>query len=167
MMEKRYEFDELILLSAVAIGALGKRTFFIIIGQKYEWVRVWLEKEQLQALALAIDQFLLTLAQERHLFPEEPEEPPLSDDVPLGFSSAELKSGQITLGFDKGIAELDFMVHLVGPQEDSAAVNCRVTLGQLKKFSGQAKNLVAAGRPRCNLCGGPIDPEGHTCPRQN
>ena len=27
--------------------------------------------------------------------------------------------------------------------------------------------LVGAGRPTCVLCGNPIDPEGHSCPRTN
>jgi hypothetical protein len=28
-------------------------------------------------------------------------------------------------------------------------------------------DLVNAGRPRCSLCGHPMDPEGHSCPRTN
>jgi len=27
--------------------------------------------------------------------------------------------------------------------------------------------VVAAGRPPCPLCGLPLDPDGHVCPRQN
>ena len=27
--------------------------------------------------------------------------------------------------------------------------------------------LVEAGRPTCPLCGGPLDPKGHDCPRTN
>jgi uncharacterized repeat protein (TIGR03847 family) len=27
--------------------------------------------------------------------------------------------------------------------------------------------LVEAGRPPCPLCGGPLDPRGHDCPRTN
>ncbi|UCD10271.1 MAG: DUF3090 family protein, partial [Dehalococcoidales bacterium] len=27
--------------------------------------------------------------------------------------------------------------------------------------------ICAAGRPRCKLCGQPIDPTGHDCPMQN
>jgi hypothetical protein len=28
-------------------------------------------------------------------------------------------------------------------------------------------DLVRAGRPACPLCGNPMDPEGHSCPRTN
>ncbi|MBV9291748.1 MAG: DUF3090 family protein, partial [Frankiales bacterium] len=30
-----------------------------------------------------------------------------------------------------------------------------------------ALRVVAAGRPPCPLCGNPLDPQGHVCPRQN
>ena len=31
----------------------------------------------------------------------------------------------------------------------------------------RAESVVAAGRPPCPFCGGPIDPDGHLCPRAN
>ncbi len=34
-------------------------------------------------------------------------------------------------------------------------------------FIGRAAELVASGRPICPLCGRPIDPDGHACPRLN
>ncbi len=30
-----------------------------------------------------------------------------------------------------------------------------------------AEDLVAAGRPPCPICGQPMDPDGHICPRSN
>ena len=167
-MEKRYEFDEVPLLSVVSMGVPGKRTFFLIIGQKKEWVRVWLEKEQLEALGLAIDQFLSTLSQEHLNFPEEAEGKSLPDDVSSGLPSAELEIEQITLGFDRERAALNFLVHVLGPQKiDQAELYCRATLAQLKNLGEEAKSICAAGRPRCELCGRPIDPEGHICPKGN
>ena len=167
-MEKRYEFDEAVLLSAVAMGVPGKRTFFLIMGQKEDWVRVWLEKEQLEALALAIDQFLAPLSQEHLRFPPEAEETSLSDDVSSGLPSAELGIDQITLGYDHERATLNLLVHVLGPQrEELVELYCRASLAQLKKLANQAKSLCAAGRPRCELCGNPIDPTGHICPKDN
>jgi hypothetical protein len=29
------------------------------------------------------------------------------------------------------------------------------------------ESIVAAGRPACQWCGNPIDPDGHICPRMN
>ncbi|HTS15741.1 MAG TPA: DUF3090 family protein [Candidatus Sulfotelmatobacter sp.] len=34
-------------------------------------------------------------------------------------------------------------------------------------FARQAETLVAAGRPACPMCGQPLDPQGHLCPRRN
>jgi hypothetical protein len=62
-MDKRYEFGELTLLSAFAVGEPGKRTFFIAVGQNDNWVRMWLEKQELQALAIAIRRLLFSLSQ--------------------------------------------------------------------------------------------------------
>jgi hypothetical protein len=31
----------------------------------------------------------------------------------------------------------------------------------------RAARIVAAGRPPCPLCGAPLDPQGHICPRRN
>jgi uncharacterized repeat protein (TIGR03847 family) len=36
-----------------------------------------------------------------------------------------------------------------------------------RSFALAAKELVAAGREICDLCGLPIDPDGHFCPRMN
>ncbi len=167
-MEERYELNEVTLLSAFAVGVPGKRTFFLIIGHKEDWVRVCLEKEQLEAMASVIDQFLFTISQEYHRSPREAEGPPLSDDVPTGMPKAELEIDQITLGFDQERATLNILVHALGPQKvDWTELYCRATLAQLKKLGEQAKSLCAAGRPRCVFCGGPIDPEGHICPKSN
>ena len=167
-MEERYEFDEVTLLAAFAMGTPGKRTFFLVVGQQEKWVRGWLEKEQLQSLALGVDQFLLTLSKERPRLPPAAKGVPLSDDVPPGLPAAEVEIDEIALGYDHDRATLSLVVHVVGPQKlGRALVQCRTTLARLEQFSKQAKRLCAAGRPRCALCGGPIDHEGHACPRSN
>jgi uncharacterized repeat protein (TIGR03847 family) len=35
------------------------------------------------------------------------------------------------------------------------------------RFARAAQSVVAAGRPPCPLCGQPLDPQGHLCPRRN
>lgn len=167
-MERRYEFDEIEVLSAVAVGAPGKRTFFLIVGERGNWVRVWLEKEQLQALGLAIDQFLLSLSHKQKSAAQEVPTDSLTEDVKSRLPAAELEIDEIALGYDKGIAMLTFSAHLFGSKIlDQAVVHCRPTLSHLKQLGDQAKNVCAAGRPRCAICGEPIDPSGHICPKKN
>lgn len=166
-MEKRYDFEEVTLLSAFAVGVPGKRTFFLTVGQKDKWVRVWLEKYLLESLALAIDQFLLSLSQE-HLEIEQGTEETSSTGVPSGLPSAELETDQVALGFDRGRAMLGFLAHGMGLRaEERAELHCWITHSQLEKLGRQAKEICAAGRPRCVLCGGPIEPTGHICPKIN
>ena len=43
----------------------------------------------------------------------------------------------------------------------------RLTRAQVSAFVGHARTIVAAGRPPCRLCGLPLDPDGHMCPRLN
>jgi uncharacterized repeat protein (TIGR03847 family) len=166
--EKRYEYDEVALLSPFVVGVPGKRTFFLAMGEKNNWLRVWLEKEHLQALALGIEQLLFNLSQEHTSVPQQAEGPPLSDDIPLGLPSAELDIVQMTLGYVQGKATLELLVQRSGsPEENPSEVYCQATLAQLKRLRRQAMSICAAGRPLCQLCGGPIDPTGHICPRQN
>lgn len=42
-----------------------------------------------------------------------------------------------------------------------------LTLGQAVAFAELAEELMSAGRPPCRLCGRPMDPAGHACPRWN
>jgi len=39
--------------------------------------------------------------------------------------------------------------------------------GYARAFVRRAQRVVSAGRPPCPFCGGPLDPEGHLCPRAN
>jgi uncharacterized repeat protein (TIGR03847 family) len=167
-MKERYEFDEVTLLSAVAVGQPGKRTFFITVGQNGEWIRVWLEKEQLQALALAIHQFLDSLPEEMSLSSSYAPVTSISAGAQPGFPAAELEIDEIALGYAEGKVTLNLVVHALGPQRlEGAVVECRTTLEQIQQFGDEALKICAAGRPRCPICGGPIDPEGHVCPRSN
>jgi uncharacterized repeat protein (TIGR03847 family) len=166
--KEHYEFDEVELLSPFAVGAPGKRTFFLALGQKDNWLLIWLEKEHLEALALGIEQLLFTLSRERVTFPKESEGSPLSDEVPEGLPSAELEIVQMTLGYKQERATIDLLVQRSGSQEQNPSeVLCRATVAQLKNLRRRARNIWAAGRPLCKLCGGPIDPTGHICPRLN
>jgi uncharacterized repeat protein (TIGR03847 family) len=160
--------NEVARLSAVTMGVPGKRTFFLILGQPGEWVRAWLEKELLEALALAIDQFLANLAQEGLEVPDEVAPEDASEEVPAGLPSIELEIDQIALGYDRDMATLVLSIHPSGPQTlDWSELSCRVSLARLKSLGIEAGKICAAGRPRCKLCGGPIDPEGHICPKTN
>ena len=43
----------------------------------------------------------------------------------------------------------------------------RLTAQAARSFVARAARVVADGRPPCPLCGAPLDPRGHICPRRN
>jgi uncharacterized repeat protein (TIGR03847 family) len=43
----------------------------------------------------------------------------------------------------------------------------RVSAAAARSFVERAARVVASGRPPCPLCGQPLDPQGHICPRRN
>ncbi|HTF09844.1 MAG TPA: DUF3090 family protein, partial [Asanoa sp.] len=53
------------------------------------------------------------------------------------------------------------------PDEDLDRLRVRLTPQATREFISRAKRVVAAGRPPCPLCGQPLDPRGHLCPRHN
>ena len=59
---------------------------------------------------------------------------------------------------------------LLDDDEDAASgmvLRVRLTGAQARAFAKRALAVVAAGRPPCPFCAGPLDPEGHICPRAN
>ena len=52
-------------------------------------------------------------------------------------------------------------------ERDVATVACWASRKRAEELADAALAIVAAGRPICPLCDGPIDPEGHACARSN
>ena len=54
------------------------------------------------------------------------------------------------------------------PDETSASMaRFTITREQAAALAIRGTELVEAGRPPCPLCGNPLDPSGHVCPRTN
>ena len=47
------------------------------------------------------------------------------------------------------------------------ALRVRIEPTRARAFVERARRVIAAGRPPCPLCGQPLDPAGHVCPRHN
>jgi hypothetical protein len=43
----------------------------------------------------------------------------------------------------------------------------RLSVDEARGFAESALRVVTAGRPPCPMCGQPLDPQGHLCPRRN
>jgi uncharacterized repeat protein (TIGR03847 family) len=85
-------------------------------------------------------------------------------------TSIDFKVGQLLLRHDVEGNSFYLQAHQLEDQEsreEPASVSFWITMAQAEVLSAEALRICAAGRPRCFLCGLPINPEGHVCPRSN
>lgn len=163
-----WDFGRADLLEADAVGEPGKRTFRLRVRSGAESACLWLEKEQLAALTLAIRQLL-----------EQTGEAGDADDAPPGGSfpepaQVEFKIGRLGIGYDEGermVSIFAYTIEDAGEDENDTSAtpsfSCAVSRPQCRAFAERAEQVIAAGRPVCVLCGGPIDADGHRCLRRN
>jgi uncharacterized repeat protein (TIGR03847 family) len=55
----------------------------------------------------------------------------------------------------------------VDPVTEAQLVRLWATREQMRGLARRGAEVVAAGRPLCQFCGNPLDPEGHVCPAMN
>lgn len=146
-----------------AIGEPGQRRFRFLAVIDDETYIIWMEKQQLDALGRALDQVLQQL-------PEESLDLD-SGNAPVEFdlnTRRQFRVGRMELGFDQERDRLVIIAHDVETDSDEdPGFICRLTRTQARDLSGDAATVVAAGRPRCVLCGEPMQPGQHACPQQN
>lgn len=165
-----HDFGKVESFEAEAFGQPGQRTFRLRIRSGAQAASIWLEKEQLGALSLAIRRVLAQVSGGQALEPSSP--PELLPDFPER-ADVEFRVGRLGLGYDDSEDMLILFVYRLEAAADddeegkTPELTCRLSQAQCRSFSDAADTIVAAGRPICLLCGGPIDPDGHVCPRSN
>jgi uncharacterized repeat protein (TIGR03847 family) len=176
---------------AGTVGEPGDRTFFLQARGGGRVISVALEKVQVSLLAEKLEE-LLTEANKRFGV-DLPKEPVLAvhDNEPLDTPvDEEFRVGTLGLAFDvdtttvvieaieagEGDAEVDLGADDDEddpaddddePDDDLDRLRVRLTPEATRAFIDRARRVVAAGRPPCPLCGQPLDPAGHLCPRHN
>ena len=155
-------------VTADAVGPPGERVFYLQARQGTNLVTLLVEKEQVQALALSVEQMLEELEKRRPQSASEMELVSQYDLVLREPIEPLFRVGQIGLGYDE---ERDMLIvvaqELTEDDTEMSVVRIWATRAQMKAMSQHSLEVVAAGRPTCPLCGSPMDPEGHFCPRRN
>lgn len=137
------------------LGEVGNRLFLLQAREGRRLVIVKCEKIQLAALAEWIGQVLLELERPDHL----PEDFSLEPEYESDFVA-----GDIAVSIDVEAAAIDVTIESI---EEDSSLTLRLTREWAGGLAIAIVRLVEAGRPLCPLCGGPLDPKGHDCPRTN
>ncbi|HEX9694186.1 MAG TPA: DUF3090 family protein [Actinomycetota bacterium] len=168
-------------ITAGAVGEPGERSFYLQARTGTELVTLILEKQQVELLSASILDILSRVGKETG---EGPSEEELELEEPL---EPVWRVGRLSIGYeeerDRMVLELE---ELVPEDEDEEGeegdvetegvlpdlpepdrIRVWATREQMLALSRQGATVAAAGRPRCEFCGNPIDPEGHTCPAMN
>jgi uncharacterized repeat protein (TIGR03847 family) len=182
MPRRRYLFDPPERFVAGTVGQPGDRTFFLQAREGLRVVSVVMEKVQVAVLAERLGELIAEL--ERRGVPEAAIAPRDTgdDSAPLDEPLNEaFRAGSLTLGWDGGAERV--LVEARAQSEDGEAIDpdedddededgpdllrVRMSIAAARSFVSRAARVVAAGRPPCPLCGAPLDPQGHICPRRN
>ncbi|MBI3978646.1 MAG: DUF3090 family protein [Chloroflexi bacterium] len=167
MPRHRYEFRQAATLTAGALGKPGSRTFYLLVSDGKQMVRVWVEKEYLQALSLAITQLVAALP-ERSTDPDAVRLAEATVVEPSGEAGDELRAGKMALAYDRATDRIGVLVYVAdNEKDDEPDLSAWASREQAGRFAARIDEVIAAGRPICPLCGGPIDPTGHVCPKRN
>lgn len=170
------DLDRVDRITTGAVGEPGRRTFYLQARHEDELVTVIVEKQQVELLSTSILEILAGVDEETGKGPGEEEmdlEEPLE---PLW------RAGRLSIGYDEDRDLIFLQIEELVPETEEeeepeeqperersepARIRLWATREQMLALSRHGAATVARGRPLCQFCGNPMDPEGHTCPAMN
>lgn len=137
-------------------GPVGQRLFLLHFAEGGTRLTVKVEKQQVAVLATYLARIVRELGRPGTL----PDDLEFDSEV-----EPDWVVGTIGVSYDEETDRLMVVVEEAGDQGTVARL--AITREQAAAFAIRATTLVEAGRPPCPLCGLPLDPAGHDCPRTN
>jgi uncharacterized repeat protein (TIGR03847 family) len=174
-----YSYDPPERFVAGTVGQPGERTFYLQATVGTRITSVALEKGQVSQLAERLDELLDEVARRTSGESTRDEQAGFVDDGPLDLPLTEdFRVGAIALAWDhdgerviiEAQEESEEPLEPLSddvPEDGPGVLRVRITAEAARAFSRRAIQIVRQGRPPCQLCGLPLDPSGHVCPRQN
>lgn len=164
------------IFTADYLGRPGARVFYIQARGDFGSVTYLVEKQQVAVLADKLRELLVMVDSADTIAGAEP-----ARDPALGLSEPtepEWRIGMMGLTYEEAEQRVIVLVRpveeqaedeepLIEDSEDEQAAQFHLRRDQVRAFILHALAVVAEGRPLCQLCGLPIDPEGHICPASN
>lgn len=157
-------FGPIQFVGAEAIGVPGQRRFRLTaMAEDGRSAMLWMEKEQLNALGDAIETVLKDEGIEMR--PRPWDDPGGEPVFPLR-ADIEFRLGQLSMGVDRERREI-VVIGAPANGEAGQPVSLSFSYELGARLRSRITVVLAAGRPPCPLCGGPMDPSGHICPKRN
>ena len=156
-MTRSAEFDEATLFTVGTVGQPGNRLFLLQGGDGLDTLTLKMEKTQVIALSRGLVTALADLSRPHEL----PGEAPINTDL-----DPEWVAGSIEIAIDADAETIAVLIKELS-EEEPAHARFVITKEQAAQFAIVATRLVEQGRPPCPLCGYPLDPAEHSCPRTN
>ena len=171
-----FDFDRPERFVAGTVGQPGERTFYLQAREPGRIVSVALEKAQVSLLADRLKDLIDELRRRVDDLPTEPV--PGEDVAPLDLPlDEEFRVGTLALAWDAEGQSIVVEAQAVAAGEPAEPLSdepsgpdvlrVRLSIAYAQSFVSRAERVVAAGREPCPLCGLPLDPAGHICPRMN
>lgn len=180
MAGEHYDFGNADIVDVESVGQPGNRRFRLFAeSPRGLTASLWMEREQMEALAVAIDRLLAQVSGRVVLRPEAQASSGPPPSAPPDFPrrpDIEFQVGQLQLGYDEDddrvvlraapleVIERDGDLEVREDVEPEFAVSLSQT--HATRLSVHITNVLGAGRPRCPLCGRPMS-AGHVCEKQN
>jgi uncharacterized repeat protein (TIGR03847 family) len=122
-------------------------------------VTLKLEKQQAAALGQLLGDLLSDLPAPGMLPTDLGLEEPVDGEWPIG---------TMQLAYDSDLDRVVLIAEEATEDEEGGAIGRFViTREQAAALVARTEELITSGRPPCPLCGHPLNPAGHTCPKTN
>jgi uncharacterized repeat protein (TIGR03847 family) len=188
-VSRSFELPDVDWATVGTIGPPGQRVFYLQARQGADQITLKLEKQQVAAIARFLGEILSDLPVADAL----PDDDAMALAEPV---EAEWAVGGLQLAYDSEADRVVIVAEEIGddddleddddpagtgisgpesaepfsanePPGDRGMGRLSLTRTQAAAIVRRGWDLVSAGRPTCALCGRPIDPDGHSCPRTN
>jgi|SRR5579871_115354 uncharacterized repeat protein (TIGR03847 family) len=179
MSEELQDFGRAEVFDAEAVGEPGNRRFRLFARHRSITAALWLEREQLEQLSLAVDRLLARLSGGEILRPEAMAEVVPPPGAPADFPAhpdLEFQVSSMQLGYDPDhdlillrAAPLELIERegeLLVSEDSEPLFSVLITRAHATRLSAHLLSILASGRPRCPFCDRPMGPH-HMCEKQN
>lgn len=164
------ELDPVDRITAGAIGEPGQRVFYLQARGSDRLVTLLVEKQQVELLSASLVEVLSRSGRATGAGAED-EAMELEDPV-----VPEWRAGRLSIGYDEDrdlvlVEAEEYVPDLTEEDEPSPEEPGRVRLWATREqalaLAKHGAEVCAAGRPRCELCGNPLEADDHVCPALN